>query len=321
MTETLPRLLLQLSESGDPAILWGRQARPYFGKDFERLLNCRLLVEEARAEEWDVCDACDCDHGVRLIQESNGQFIAACPVDQRSDSVLDPDDLRSFRVNAAALVAEVAKASGFGQEPTQVMPGVWRLGVTGMKRMMFLALERNSVLTPGLVETLRVNDEQLPITLLAPTARPQELLPLAASGIHCIKISDAFPADGAPFAIDMAKMAPAASVRSRLTLYRPNSRLVFDGDELELSPINFQFLWLLAEQASREGGLLDRRQIETTLWSTTVSRTAVADAVRNLRAVLKKIDRKDRPTSSLIKNITNQGYVLDLAAGDIRLVS
>ena len=34
MTASLTALLLQLSESGDPAILWGRQAKPYFGKDF-----------------------------------------------------------------------------------------------------------------------------------------------------------------------------------------------------------------------------------------------------------------------------------------------
>ena len=66
---------------------------------------------------------------------------------------------------------------------------------------------------------------------------------------------------------------------------------------------------------------MGRPSIENALWPTTVSKIAAADAVRNLRDALKGLDRKDRRTGSLIKTMTGQGYVLDLAAGDIRLVS
>lgn len=321
MTVSLTALLLQLSESGDPAILWGRQAKPYFGKDFDRLLNSRLLMEEARAEEWDRCDACECDHDVRLIHEINGQFIAACPISSRSDSVLDPEDMRSFKINQPALVAEVAKASGFPNEPQEVMPGVWRLGVSGMKAIIYFVLNREGAAYPGLISVLKANSDGLPMSLIAPVKKPEDFLRLAAASIHVVQTADAFAPEGAPLAIDMTKMAPAVSHSSRLTLYRAQSKMVLDGDPLDLPKVSFQLLWLLADHATRGDGLIDRRQIEDALWSTTVSRTAAADAIRNLRKALKKLDRKDRSTGSLIKTMNIQGYVLDIAASDIRLLS
>ena len=52
MTETLPRLLLRLSEAGDPAMLWGRQAAPHAGRDFERLLD-HGVVDLPLATDWE----------------------------------------------------------------------------------------------------------------------------------------------------------------------------------------------------------------------------------------------------------------------------
>ncbi len=321
MTASLTALLLQLSEPGDPAILWGRQAKPYFGKDFDRLLNSRLLVEEARAEEWDRCDACECDHDVRLIHKINDQFIAACPIDHRSDSILDPEDMRSFKINQRALVAEVAKASGFPNEPQEVVPGVWRLGVSGMKAIIYFVLNREGAAYPGLISVLKANSDGLPMSLIAPVKKPEDFLRLAAASIHVVQTADAFPQEGAAFTIDMTKMAPEVSRSCRLTLCSAQSKMVLDGDPLDLPKVSFQLLWLLADQTIRGDGLMDRRKIEETLWSTTVSKKAVADAIRNLRKALKKLDRKDRSTGSLIKTMNIQGYVLDIAASDIRLLS
>ena len=97
--------------------------------------------------------------------------------------------------------------------------------------------------------------------------------------------------------------------------------MVLDGDPLDLPKVSFQLLWLLADHATRGDGLIDRRQIEDALWSTTVSRTAAADAIRNLRKALKKLDRKDRSTGSLIKTMNNQGYLLDIEPKNIRLLN
>jgi DNA-binding winged helix-turn-helix (wHTH) protein len=320
MTANLTRLLLQLSESGEPAILWGRQAKPYFGKDFERLLNCRLLVEEARAEEWDVCDACECHHGARVIQEINGRFIAACPVDQRGDSVLDPEDMRSFRIDAAALVAEVAKASGFGQEPTQVVPGVWHLGKTTTKRGLFVAIARERVMAPGLIAALRAFDPKSAITVVGPSMEAADTLRFAEAGIHFVTIADARGADGDPFTLDPRKITPPSAVDPRLILFGQHSKLTLDGADLELPPISFKLLWLLAEQVACGNGLVSRQQIDKHLWSTVVSKTAAADAIRNLRDALKKGRKKGARNEALVRTIATQGYILDLAASDIRLM-
>ncbi len=99
MTETLPRLLLRLSEAGEPAILWGRQAAPHAGRAFDRLLDRGVLVEQAPATEWDVCPACECGLGARPIQHINGRQIVVCPPDRRNDVVLGDDDLQSFRIH------------------------------------------------------------------------------------------------------------------------------------------------------------------------------------------------------------------------------
>ena len=319
MTASLTALLLQLSESGDPAILWGRQAKPYFGKDFERLLNGRLLVEEARAEEWDVCDACECDHDVRLIQEINDQIIAACPVDQRGDSVLDPEDMRSFRIDAALIAGEIAAASGFAK-PSQVMPGVWYLGKTSTKRCLFIALTRDSVLSPGLIAALKATDHGQPITFVGPSVAAADLLRFAEAGIHFVVTAEAFVAEGTAFALDARKLMPPASIEARLTLFRSHSKLLLDGGELELPPISFKLLCLLAEHVVRGDGVVSRQQIDKHLWSTVVSKTAAADAIRNLRDALKKMGKTGAKNAELVRTLPTQGYILDIAASDIRLM-
>ena len=172
-----------------------------------------------------------------------------------------------------------------------------------------------------MISVLKANSDELPMSLIAPVKKQEDFHRLAAASIHVVQTADAFPHEGAAFTIDMTKMAPAVSHSSRLTLYRAQSKMVLDGDPLDLPKVSFQLLWLLADHAMRGDGLIDRRQIEDALWSTTVSRTAAADAIRNLRKALRKLDRKDRSTGSLIKTMNIQGYVLDIAASDIRLLS
>ena len=119
MTETLAGLLLRLSEAGDPAVLWGQQAAGHAGPAFERLLARGVLIEQAPATEWDVCPACECGLEFRPIEQIEGRIVALCPTDRRSDVVLDSDDLRSFRISAAAIAGEIALVSGFADTPSQ----------------------------------------------------------------------------------------------------------------------------------------------------------------------------------------------------------
>ena len=46
---------------------------------------------------------------------------------------------------------------------------------------------------------------------------------------------------------------------------------------------------------------------------------APADAIRNLRDALRKLD-EGASSGNLVRTLTTQGYILDLTASDIRLV-
>lgn len=319
MIETLARLLLRLSEAGEPAILWGRQAKPYPDRDVERLLVRGVLTEQPPADEWDVCPDCECGLAARQIQCIEGNLIAACPLDHARDVRLDAHDLRSFCISAAALADEIAAASGFAGRPSEAIPGVWHLGRTPTNRGLFVALGSESVLTPGLIAALRATEPNLPITLIAPAAPAAELRRFAEALVHFVATADAFAWAGPPFALDVRKLAPPASIEPRLTLFRRQSKMVFEGRELELPPISFKLLWLLAEAGSSGGGVVSRGQIERHLWSTVVSKTAAADAVRNLRNALRKLgDGASSP--NLVRALSTQGYILELPASEICLV-
>jgi len=321
MTEHLAGLLLQQSEAGEPAILWGRLAKPFLGKEFDRLLSRGVLVEEAPAEDWDVCSDCECGHDSRTIQTIDGKLIAACPYDHRSDTILEPEDLRSFCINLKSLVREIAVASGFVKEPTQVMPGVWYLGAAPAKRGLFLAFTHKNILTPGLISSLRTIDAKLPISIVAPALPAGDLLRFAEAGIHYTSTSDAFSPAGTAFAIDAEKLVPPSSIAARLTLIREQSKIVLDGRELKLPPIGFKIMWLLAEAAIHGNGKVSSQQIEKHLWASTVLRTAAGDAIRNLRKALEGNDMRGKHGDPLVQTLTTQGYFLNLEAVDIRLVN
>ena len=126
MTDTLTALLLQLSEGGRPALLWGRSAKPHFGPAFDRLLAAGVLVECPPMEEWSACADCDCGFGIRPIQRIDGRIVAACPIDAGSDTELEEDDLREFRIDPERLVGLIAEAQrlrGTGRVPGARMSG------------------------------------------------------------------------------------------------------------------------------------------------------------------------------------------------------
>src|SRR3954452_23175517 len=112
VTETLPKLLLRLIEAGASAELSGRQARRFFGPEFERLLARRVLVEQRPLETWSPCSVCTCAVEGRPIQTVEGRLVAACPLDAAEDVLLDEEDVRVFVIDRANIVQEIARASG-----------------------------------------------------------------------------------------------------------------------------------------------------------------------------------------------------------------
>jgi len=320
MTETLTRLLLRRSEADEPAILWGRQAKTFLGREFDRLLDLGVLVEQALADGWDVCADCECGLDQRPIQRIGTNLVATCPLDHARDARLEAGDLRSFRVEPDAIITQIATASGFAAPPSKVLPGIWHLGKTPTNRRLFVGLRRECLLTPALIAALRAFDPKLPVTLVGPSLPAAALLRLVEAGIHFVATEDAFLPEGQAFALDLQALLPSSIVEPKLTLFRNQSKLTWDGAELDLPPISFKLLWLLAEQVVYNREVVSRQKIEEHLWATVVSKTAAADAIRNLRDALKKMDKVGTKNAKLIRTLNTQGYILDLAAANIRLI-
>lgn len=305
MTETLARLLLRLSEAGEPAILWGRQAGPHAGRGIERLLARGVLVEQAPATDWDVCPDCDCGLDARPILQINEGPVAACPTDRRSDVLLGNDDLRSFRIHPPALVREIAKASGFGEEPSPVAAGVWHLGRTSSQRALFFAPWRDAVLQPGMIGLLRSVALPSPVTLIAPALAAHDLARFVEAGIAIVSIEGSLSGNPTDFAIDPSMLALAPALEPQLVILRESHRVILNGGEVDIPQQPFKLLVMLAEAAGGRPSYLTPQQIEAEN-----SGRGAADLVRDLRGAIGDHHRL------LIKTRFNPtGYFLAVPAG------
>lgn len=313
MTETLPRLLLRLSEAGDPAILWGRQAAPHAGRDFERLLDHGVLVEQAPATEWDVCPACDCGREARTIQQVNGRHIAVCPTDRRSDLVLGDDDLRSFRIHPSALVREIAMASGFGGEPLAVAAGLWHLGETSNQRALFLALSRDAVLQSGMIGLMRSIARSSPVTVIAPAMAADDLARLVDAAISVVSMEGCLGGNAAGIAIDLSTLESASAFEPHLVIFRLGQRVILDGTEMHIPQQPFKLLVMLAEAVGGRSGYLTPHQIEAEN-----SGRGAADLVRELRGFLSE-NREGRGAELIKTRRSPTGYFLALAPEEFDL--
>ncbi len=309
MTETLPRLLLRLSEAGDPAILWGRQAAPHAGRDFERLLDHGVLAEQAPSTEWDVCPACDCGLDARPIHQVNGRHIAVCPTDRRSDFVLDDDDLRSFRIHPPSLVREIAMASGFGDEPAPVAAGVWHLGETSAQWALFLALSRDAVLQPGMIGLMRLVARSVPITVIAPAMAADELARFVDAAIAVIPIDGCLGRNAVGFAIDLSTLESAPALEPHLVIFRQSQRVILGGNELHVPQQPFKLLVKLAEAVGTRKGHLTPQEIEAEN-----SGRSAGDLIRDLRNAL----HDDQKTLIRTRQSPTR-YFLGLAPGEFDL--
>lgn len=312
MTETLSRLLLRLSEAEHP-VLWGRVAAPHFGRDFDRMLGQRVLVEEAPTETWGLCSSCECGLDARPIQRIHGSLVAVCPLDHQADAHLTDTDIRIFRIDPAMLARMVSVASGLDKDPETILPGLWRMGAVDGSQAVFIALSIAAAVQPGLMGMLTRSAGGSAITLLAPQRLPAESRRLFVdAGMHVVALLDALGNDpGAPFALQRAKLVPTLAPKLQLDRARFAVSLHGAGGTLPKRP--FDLLWILAEAG---GAVVERRTIESHLWSQPVDKTAVNDAVRDLRRGLTEIDRRGK---DLIETKAGRGYRVALDPREIAL--
>lgn len=322
MTKNLAHLLLRRSEAGEPAILWEREVQPFLGACFDRLIAQRIVSARAPAEEWHVCEACDCELTFRPIEVIGDRTVAVCPRDRASDLVLEAEDLASYEISVPALMREIATASGFTGEPSEVIPHIWHLGRTAAPRQVFIAVSREAALSPGLVSAIRLLDRSSEIILIAPLPSAAEQIQLAATGMHVVCTDECFPDSLPSFALDLARLEPHTRSAPRLAISRSAKSVTLDGNPKSLPEQSFKLLVLLAEQAVKSPAIVENRRIEDHLWGANVHKitSEVREPVRALRDALATGSADPKSVRALIENRRNpNGYRLALAPDAIQL--
>lgn len=315
MTETILRLLTRLSEAGDDAILTGAVARPFQGPLFERLLSRRIIVEDARLTEWEVCDRCDCGLASRPIRSVGGErFRAECPLDRRQDVDLTEDDLLVYRVEAAGLASVIGAVAGFKDAPSQLVKGLWQLGVLPSGRIVILAFEAAALTGETIVPTLRQAAQGQDIAILVPTIPPGAVKRLRDAGLHIVEtVSVMVPvAGGLGVAIDPATLSPPPGPGS-LRVRSASAEVEWLGRSVVLSHQLFPVFQRLLAKAKTRDQVASGPEVEGT-----TGREA-KDLIRELRAALVAAGFTKAEADTLIATARGRGYRLGVPATGIQI--
>lgn len=320
MTDTLPKLLLRLSEAGAPATLSGREARRFYGPAFDRLLARRVLVEQEPLRMWSPCSTCECDIGGRPIQTVFGRLVAACPLDAAKDVVLNGEDVRAFETGRASIVQEIARASGLAEPPMQLLPDVCQVTTLPSGEAVIMIQNETVACDPLLVAALRARVRGSRGVILLPSGISSELaLQLSDAGFRVIATSNLLKPD---WSIDFSSINDDAASDTRLVISCSTKSVEMDGTAISLPDQPFRTLVLLAEAARAGGGSVDKLQIEKRLWRglRMPDSREVRDIVRDLREALRVADRKV-DLSKLVDTKRNPTrYRLLLEAKDVSLL-
>ena len=280
MTGTLTALLLQQSEGSRPALLWGRSAKPHFGPEFDRMLAAAALVECSPIEEWSACADCDCGFGIRPIQRIDGRVIAACPMDASSDTELEEDDLRDFRIDVEKLIGLIAQASGFPGPTETFAPDLWRIGRLASGRSVAVAVRARDLDQPGIVLLLKSEAVGAPVTVLAPDPGHALRLRFLEAGVDLVELHSALsPGPQGVDRLDHCALEPKKD-GLRLSVDLASRTVMIDGTAQRVASQPFKLLALFAQAARDRTGPVENRAIEDA-----TGRDA-RDLVRELRDAL-----------------------------------
>jgi len=313
MTETLASLLTRLSEGDGPAILWGRQAVPFFGLLFDRLVSRGVLVENAPDSTWHLCADCECGLDARPIEVISGRNVAVCPLDRGADRVLEPEDIRSFTIVREGLIREIASAGSFDRDPPMVADGVWALGHLPTGSVVFIALSRSVLLRDELPARLSEVARGARCLVMGPQLSADAVMRFVDRGMDFIPIETALLAGDSRLCLNRSVLEPRAHV-PRLQIERAARRVTVDGQVVRTSEQQFSLLSLLVESAVTGAAPVATRTIEDHLWGSAVSQLAIQakEPIRSLRKALGE--------TVVIESTRNpNGYRLLLAPSEIMI--
>jgi hypothetical protein len=280
MTASLTTLLLRQSEAAERPILTGGQASPHFGRRLDRLIELGVLVELPPATEWDVCDSCECGADARITREVGGQMRALCLLDPANDAILEPDDLRAFRIETERLVSLIADASGFEGRPELLAADVWRIGRLASGRLIVVGISTRVLDQPGIVLLLKAAAGGAPVTVLTPEPAASIRLRFLEAGIDLVELRSALVLGPSGIdRLDWDTLEPRTE-GPRLSIHLEAQAVLIDGTPQRVPSQPFTLLALLA-RAIRDGkGPVRNRAIEDA-----TGRDA-RDLVRELRDAL-----------------------------------
>lgn len=258
----------------------------------------------------------------RIIREINGQLRALCPLDPDCDVVLEPDDLRDFRIDPERLVVELAKASGFAGTVEALAPGLWRIGRLASGRSVVVGVNARVLDQPGVVLMLKAAAGDAPVTVLAPEPGQGVRLRFLEAVIDLVELHSTLKPSGEIVdQLDRVMLEPTAA-GPRLAIERRARRVSLDGRSVHLSDQIFALLLFLAERAIDGPETVEFRVIEDHVWGSGIHRisSGVREPVRALRDALAAGAQDRRAARALVENTRNpNGYRLDLPAGKIAI--
>lgn len=321
MNESLPVLLLRLSEGGGSAYFLGApELSPAAAKAFARLLELGAVVHDRWLETWDPCTNCDCGADERAVRWIDGVPTAVCPISCEEDERLDPGELQLFRINLSRFVELVGRAAALADRPEQVSPSLWRLGHITGGRVLVLATTSSAVRGLGAFDRLRAIDKSARFIVIAAVTSAMDASLLAERGIDLVQPEEAFlrSEPGQPIRLNLERLiAGTASSDPDLLEINPMAlAATFGGRAIQLEPRDFRVLHVLVREADDGDAAATRDDLYLALVGKDHAKAPVGDeqvdkAISRIRRTL--CEARGHPRSmgtKLIIAIRGHGYRL-----------
>jgi len=321
VNESLPALLLQRSEGGDPAYLLGvPDLSPAAAIAFQQLLALGVVLHPRVLDTWDPCASCSCGAEERQVRWIDGTPVAICPLSREDDDALDPGDLQLFQISLSRLAELVGRAAALDDRPEQIAPRLWRLGRMAGGRVLLLATSSSAVRGAGVFDRLRSLDRSARFTLIANMKSAIEIAALEERGIDVVTPDEAFMVSepARPVRVDLNRLL-LVTVTLDPDMLEVNPMALtaaFGGRALRLEPRHMRVLNVLAREADDGGAAATRDDLYRALVGADdpdapVNDAQVDNAVSSIRGAL--CDARGLPRAEgkrLIVAVRGHGYRL-----------
>lgn len=307
-------LWTRLSKTGARPEISGRLLRRFPEAEVARLLKARVLIEDRKVDTWGTCAHCDCGYEARLVEKIDGRLVACCPLDSSQDVMLEPCDLKRYRVDADRLVTAIAVAGRMEGTPAEIAAGIWFLGRSATGRRVFMCRTPKDVFVPGISMLVKSMAGAMPPIVICEQIDTNSGISLRDMEIDVHELDEIVrPNEKGDEEISFDALLPPRD-RVRLVMDRGRQVATLDGQILDLPLQMIALLRLFAEQALRSDPRLKKQEIEID-----TGREA-KELMRDLRGALMSCDLTRAQVDELFVSVRGIGYRLALAREEIEII-